>query len=97
MEIYRPTIFVLLLIARSGAKDPGCIYQCHTGPFGGSCSLEVATFLENRYGLQYPVPATIPQCKPCTVVCQERDNGYIGGYGWNLFSVEDRIHYNDNN
>ena len=95
MEIYRPTIFVLLLIARSGANDPGCFYQCHSGPFGGSCSLEVATHI-SKYR-QYPVPAAIPQCKPCTVVCQERDNGYIGGYGGNLFSVEDRINYNDNN
>ena len=90
MKVRQSTVLVLLLIAQFGAEDPGCINECHSGPFGYSCSLQVATFTETD---QYPMPTYIPSCKPCTVVCQERENGYIGGYTWNLFSVSDHIDY----
>ena len=90
MKIHHTAVLLLLLIALSGAKDLSCNYECHSGILGGYCILRVATFSEYD---QYPVPTILPRCKPCNAVCQERDNGFIGGITWYLFSVDDRIDY----
>ena len=38
--------------------------------------------------------AFVPRCKPCTAVCQVREDNVIGGYYWNKFWRDDRYDLN---
>ena len=85
MKIPHTMVLLLLLTALSDAsptRDVGCNYECHSGPLGNSCSLQVKTAWTSEF---FKSPTFVPRCKPCAVVCQERDNGFIGGYTWDLY------------
>merc|ERR1712061_61442 len=92
MKFHHTTVLLILVTILHGArgwyKDAGCDYECHSD---GSCTLHVAPYKDQLKRLD-PISVVVPRCKPCTVVCQERDDGVIGDYKWPMFRRSQRLH-----
>ena len=106
MNIHYTAVLLILLTWLAATTlggmrgEAACNYECHSD---GSCSLQVATMREICMKYRGSKASTcthtsrsafVPRCKPCTAVCQVREDNVIGGYYWNKFWRDDRYDLN---